>query len=354
MNPLNYIIFENEVWRWAAYLGIALASIMLSKTIFYVFKFVIQQFTKRTKSIADDLVMDAVQRPVSLAILFSGIFFGLYLLSHEGLPIAKYEIGQNIYLSILSLLGIYVIARLYGDLLMHYLKPIVEKTETKLDDQLLPIAIKGGRFVIWAIGFMIAASTVGIDVSSLIAGLGIGGLALAMAAKDTVANVFGGASIFADKPFQMGDLITVKGHTGRVEEIGIRTTRIRTYEDTIFMLPNAVVADSPIENLSARRKRKRNFTIGLTYDTTYEQMQEAKKLVHEILKEVGGLEDDPVVRFDEFGDFALVLRIVYWVTDPSEYFDKLVQVNELILKKFPAAGLDMAFPTQTVIVQKEA
>jgi MscS family membrane protein len=353
MNPLQYVFLENEVWRWAIYLGIVLVSLLLSKSIFFVMRKIIQQFTKRTKSMVDDLVMDAVQRPVSLVLLFSGIYFGLYLLDFEGQPVADHETAWGIYAFILTFLGIYVVARLYGDLLAHFLEPIVEGTETKLDDQLLPIAIKGGRFVIWSIGLMIAASNVGIDVNSLVAGLGIGGLALAMAAKDTVANIFGGASIFADKPFQMGDVITVSGHTGVVEEIGVRTTRIRTFDDTIFVLPNSSVADSPIENVSARRKRKRVMSIGLTYDTTYEKMQEAKTLTRKILEEVGGLEEDPTVRFDEFGDFALILKIIYWVKDPSDHWTKMDQVNDEILKRFNEAGLDMAFPTQTIQLQQQ-
>ena len=353
MNPLYYMFLNNEVWRWAIYLGIVLVSLMLSKTVFHLMRKIIQQFTKRTKSQVDDLIMDAIQRPVSLALLFSGVYFGLYLLSYEGQSVADHETAWGIYTFILTFLGIYVVARLYGDLLAHYVKPIVEGTETKLDDQLLPIAVKGGRFVLWAIGLMIAASNVGIDVNSLVAGLGIGGLAFALAAKDTVANIFGGASIFADKPFQMGDVVTVSGHTGTVEEIGVRTTRIRTFDDTIFVLPNSSMASSPLENVSARRKRKRVMSIGLTYDTTYEKMQEAKQLTRKILDEVGGLEEDPTVRFDEFGDFALILKIIYWVKDPADHWIKMDQVNDEILKRFNEAGLDMAFPTQTIQLQQQ-
>ncbi|MCA9565815.1 MAG: mechanosensitive ion channel family protein, partial [Myxococcales bacterium] len=259
-----------------------------------------------------------------------------------------------IYGFLVTILIVYVVARLYGELLNHFLRPIVQDTDTKLDDQLLPLAVKGGRFIIWSIGLMVALDNAGIDVTSMVAGLGIGGLALAMAAKDTISNVFGGASIFADRPFEIGDLITVSGTTGTVFEIGVRTTRIRTFDDTVFIIPNSSVANSSIENHSERRKRKRTIDLGLTYDTSYDRIQEAKAIVASILEEAGGIEENPTIRLDTFGDFALVLKVVYWVLDVDEFWGKVALINEQILKRFAEAGLEFAFPTQTLYLNKTA
>ncbi len=353
MDVFEEQLFGNEIWRWIAYGGIVFLALMASRTVTFFFKNIVPRFTKKTRFKADDLVLGIIRKPVSILILLSGLYFGLYLLAVDhDTTAAEWPLFHGLYYFTLTILVVYMAATLYGDLLRHYLAPIVEATETKLDDQLLPLAVKGGRFIIWAMGLMIAFSNAGVDVTSLIAGLGIGGLALAMAAKDTVANIFGGASIFADRPFEIGDTITVKGSTGTVEEIGVRTTRIRTFEDTVFILPNAVVADSPLENISRRRKRKRTMSLGLTYDTTYDKLMEAKKLMADILDEVGGLEPDPTIRFDEFGDSALILKVIFWVSDPSEYFAKMALINETILKKFSEAGLEFAFPSQTLYVNK--
>ena len=123
------------------------------------------------------------------------------------------------------------------------------------------------------------------------------------------------------------------------------------FDDTLFVLPNAAVADSPLENLSVRTRRKRAFTLGLTYETTYEQLLEAKSILGDILGENEFVEDEPTIRFDQFGDSALILQIVYWVSDISEYWGTIGAVNEAILKRFNEAKLDMAFPTQTVYVK---
>jgi MscS family membrane protein len=340
----------NALWRWIAYAVIVLAAILLSKTVAYVFSVVIKAFTRRTRVKIDDLLVSIIQKPITLALLVSGLYFGLYLLAYDGRPLAWWV--DNLYAAFVTILVVYVLARLYGDLMNHYLRPLVERTDSKLDDHLLPLAIKGGRFVIWAVGLVMALDELGLQVTSLIAGLGIGGLALAMAAKDTIANVFGGASIFADKPFELGDVVDIGGKTGKVEEIGVRTTRIRTFEDTLFVIPNSKVADGAVENHSVRRRRRHLVDLGLTYDTTWEKLQEAKAIVARLLSEDELVDDDFVVRFDGFGDFALLLKVIYWVKDPDKFFEKMPEINEQILREFGRAGIAFAFPTQTVHLVK--
>lgn len=352
---LNEEFIGNELWRWLLYGIILVLSVMASKMVGFFFQNIVPKVTKRTRFKADDLVLGIIRKPLGILLLLSGFYFGLHLIRVDSQTSAA-ELGiiAGNYFFILTVIVVYLTATLYGDLLRHYLKPIVEQTETKLDDQLLPLAIKGGRFVIWSLGLMVAFSNAGIDVTSLIAGLGIGGLALAMAAKDTVANVFGGASIFADRPFEIGDVITVQGNTGTVEEIGVRTTRLRTFDDTVFIVPNSKVADSPLENVSRRRKRKRVMTLGLTYETKYPQVMKAKEIVQEILDANELIEPDPVVRFDDFGDSALMLKVIFWVSDPGEFFGVVASVNEEVLKRFDEASLDLAFPSQTIYLHKAA
>jgi MscS family membrane protein len=203
----------------------------------------------------------------------------------------------------------------------------------------MPILVTAGRVVIWSVGLLFALGAAGIDISSLIAGLGIGGIAVAMAAKDTLANVFAGVSLFADRVFELGDEVTVRGTTGKVEQMGIRTTRLRTPDDTLFVIPNSAIADSPLENLSLRRRRRQVTVMPVSYRTSYRELQAARTTIREVLAHLPGIEPDPTVRFEEFGEAALRLKFIYWVSDLSRFAEIVDQVNTEVLKRLDEQGI---------------
>jgi MscS family membrane protein len=194
-----------------------------------------------------------------------------------------------------------------------------------------------------------ALNNAGYDVAALIAGLGIGGLALAMAAQDTVKNVFGGFTIFTDRPFTVNERVAVAGFDGNVEEIGIRSTRIRTLAGRQVTIPNSSMADSPVENISSEPSRKVVMTLGLTYDTTPEAMRRAMEILGEI--EAAHTEDtdgDPVIAFSGYGDFAMNVLFIYYIRKGADIMGTQTSVNLAILERFNAEGLAFAFPTQTI------
>jgi MscS family membrane protein len=243
----------------------------------------------------------------------------------------------------------WTLARLWVAFVAGILKPLVESSDSDLDDQLLPIARRGGASAIWVIGVIVALNNAGYDVMALIAGLGIGGLALAMAAKDTVANFFGGFTIFTDRPFTMGDRIVISGFDGTVSEIGIRSTRLKTLAGSEVTIPNSRFADSPVENISREPSRKIVLTLGLTYDTTPEKMRRALDLLREIIEAQGDDTDESViVGFNSFGDFALGITLIYYITKGADIMGVQTSVNLAVLERFNAEGLEMAFPTQTI------
>lgn len=161
---------------------------------------------------------------------------------------------------------------------------------------------------------VIGLNNAGYDVAALLAGLGIGGLAMAMAAKDTVANIFGGFTIFTDQPFRVGDRIKAAGYDGEVQEIGVRSTRLKTLEGRIVTIPNSQIADSPVENVSCEPSRKVTLNLGLTYDTTPEGMAKAMVILDEINAEHPNTEDNAKVFFNAFGDFAMNIQYIYYIT----------------------------------------
>jgi len=200
---------------------------------------------------------------------------------------------------------------------------------------------------------LLALNNAGYNVGALLAGLGIGGIALAMAAKDTVANMFGGLTIFIDQPFKIKDRIKIGGYDGVVEEIGIRSSRIRTLEGRLVTIPNHKFTDNFVENVSSEPNRKVVLNLGLTYDTPPEKMELAIKILKNIQETDPGLDNKIWLVFDSFGDFSLGINFVYYITDGQDKTEVISRINLSILKQFNDAGLEFAFPTQTIFTQQE-
>jgi MscS family membrane protein len=233
---------------------------------------------------------------------------------------------------------------------MNFFLPFTLSKESAMMDQFGPILRKGLRSAVWALGVIMALKNAGQDVGALLAGVGIGGLALAMAAKDFVSNIFGGITVFVDKPFRVGDRIQISGYDGNIEEIGIRSTRLRTLSGRVVVIPNFKFTDTFLENVTNEPSRKVGLTLGLTYDTTPEQVQEGIDILKAIIAERSEtLDPDPTIWFSSFGDFSLNIDVIYFINKNGHWAYSPGEVNLEILKRFNAAGLNFAFPTQTLL-----
>jgi MscS family membrane protein len=241
-----------------------------------------------------------------------------------------------------------MIARLFDAIYLEYLLPWSSKKDNDLNDQLMPILRKSIKMIIWTLAIVIGLNNAGYDVGALVAGLGIGGLALAMAAKDTVSNIFGGFTIFTDKPFRLKDRIIVDGYDGTVQQIGIRSTRLKTSAGRIVTIPNATFSDQPVENVSVEPTRKVTLDLGLTYDTSPEKMQTAIDTLKAINEANHDTEENTVVAFNGFGDFAMNIMFIYYITKGASIADTQTEINMAILTQFNEKGLEFAFPTQTL------
>jgi MscS family membrane protein len=169
-----------------------------------------------------------------------------------------------------------------------------------------------------------------------------------MAAKDTVSNVFGGFTIFTDQPFKINDRIKIAGFDGTVVEIGVRSTRLKNLEGRIVTIPNAKFADAPVENVSLEPSRKVKLDLGLTYAMSAEQMQAGMDLLQTINAENEHTEENPVISFNGFGDFAMNIMFIYYIKKGEDIAATQSEINMEILKRFNKAGLEFAFPTQTI------
>ncbi|MHC4536875.1 MAG: mechanosensitive ion channel family protein, partial [Planctomycetota bacterium] len=247
------------------------------------------------------------------------------------------------------------------DVIEYYLNRLVGKTETKLDDMLVPIVRKALRITIAIIAvLLISENILGADkVKSLLLSAGVGGIAVALAAKDTIANFFGSITIFTDRPFQMGELVKIGEHVGSVEEVGIRSTRIRTLQGHLVTIPNSVITTSSIENIGRRPFIRRTSNITITYDSGHSKTKRAVEIIKEVLagvQEVNTNPDNPPrVYFSDFNDWSLNIYMSYWVKPADFWLYQQVneQVNLEIKKRFEAEQIEFAFPSQTLYVKKD-
>jgi len=202
-------------------------------------------------------------------------------------------------------------------------------------------------------GIIISLNYAGYNVSALIAGLGIGGLAFALAAKDYIENIFGGVSVFTDKPFMVKDRIKIDGFDGTVEEIGIRRSRIRTLGGTLVTIPNAKFIHNSVENVALELTRKIVVQLGLTYDTSGERMELAMEILKDVVNDNQELvTDEPIIFFSGFGPSSLDITFMYYIRKEADITQTQNIINLEVLKRFEAVGLDFAFPTQTLHINK--
>jgi len=345
--------FGNSLWQYLVFLAIVGVSVIAAKIADYLLRNWGRKFADKSANKFDDLVLDVVEAPLVAAIVIAGIFFGYHFLTFP-------DAIDGVFVIVIQVLYIFVGAwlaiRFVDSLIVQYIEPLSSKTESKLDDQLIPILRKIAKASIIIISFIIILSNFGYDVTALIAGLGIGGLAVAFAAQATIADAFGGLSIFTSKPFLVGDIVKTPDALGKVEEVGFRYTRIRTFDKRLLIIPNSKIASSVIENISSEPARRIQLHLGVTYDTPSKKLKQAKQIILDVLASNKGCMKDaplaPTVTFSEFKDFSLNIWVIYFA-DKDNWIPVQGEVNESIKEKFEKAKIDFAFPTQTIHLAKK-
>lgn len=347
---LNSIFYGNTVQEWAISLFIILGAFIVGKVVYWAFGNVIKVVTKRTKNKLDDILVDMIEEPVMFAIILAGAWYAISLLTFSE---TIFTWIKHIYNVLVVLNVTWFISRFFEAVYENYIVPLAEKTETDFDDQLLPLVRKGVKTIVWILGIIIALDNAGYNVGALLAGLGIGGIAIAMAAKDTISNFFGGITIFTDKPFKVKDRIRISSYDGTVQEIGLRSTRLKTLDGTQVTIPNSMFAESPVENITREPARKIVLLLGLTYDTKPKDMQKAIKILDAIAKKHHeSITEDYKIAFTDFGDFSLGIKFIYYIKKSAEILETQSSMNLHILEQFNKSRLSFAFPTQTIELKR--
>ncbi len=348
-NIFSTTYYGNSLSDWAISILIIFGSIFIGKIAYWFLSKTVKRFTKKTKGKLDDLLVDMLEEPLVVVVIIIGFWYGFARLNlSDGLTSF---IEHGMYAAIIITVT-WMIARLFDALIEQYVVPMTQKSATDLDNMILPVIRKAARAIIWILGIIVALNNAGIEIAPLIAGLGIGGLALAMAAKDTVANFFGGFTIFTDKPFKVGDRIKIGDFDGIIYEVGLRSSRMRTLEGRMVTIPNAKIADSMIENVSEEPSRKMVSTLGLVYDVTAEQIEQAMGLLKNIANANAGVEEKVIIGFSGFGDSALEITFIYYIKAGEDIMGIRTQINLEVLKQFAKHKLDFAYPTQMIYTKQ--
>ena len=346
---LNWSFAGNTGFDYALAFGIFL----FSTIAFWVFKhfilFHLRSLAKKTSTQYDDMIVDFVDGIKPPVYLLLSLYLSSRFLSLDAVVSKGIEYAVVIGLTYYAVKGVHRI--------ISHAKEILVQRRFKEDgheDTSLLDALEGAlKIIVWIIAILLILSNLGVDITALLAGLGIGGLAIAIASQAVLSDIFASLSIYFDKPFKVGDFIIIGEDMGVVKKIGIKTTRIQTLQGQELVISNQELTTSRVNNYKRMEKRRVQFAFGVVYGTPVSKLKKIPGMVAKILNSVKSCKADRV-HFKEFGDFSLNFEAVYYLdsSDYNKYMDVQQEINLKIASEFEKAKIEFAFPTQTVHVKK--
>ena len=349
---MNLDFGGNSVSRWGLFLAIVFATLIARKITMILFSNWLNRLAKKTKWTIDDKMVPALAGPVGAFVFIIGLFLALSVLNlSPTLSLFVLRIFQASTLTVVFWALLRVV-----DVFAEVMVDVAKERDMGVY-HFIPLIKKTARIFLIVIAVVLVVQNLGYSVGSLLAGMGIGGLALALAAQESLSNFFGSVSIVADRPFKVGDWIQVGSRIdGDVEEIGLRSTKVRTWSKSQLTIPNKVLANEIIENWSRMPKRRVKQYIGVTYSTSPENMEGLVEDIRKLLRSDEDVNQDFIlVNFTDFGDSALQILVYYFTktTKWLEYMDIRQRINLEIMKLVTARGSSMAFPTRTLHLDGE-
>jgi MscS family membrane protein len=351
MSFLYRVYYGDTLLDWVISLSLVLASVLIARAVYWVLGFWLKRLLRKTKTTLDDLLVELLQGPVVCGVALTGTRLSLMRLHFS-------EGGQRAvatgYSVLFSLCIAWLLVRVYRAIHEGYLVPIAAKSETTFDDQILPVMRSGISLVIWTLGVIVGLNNAGFNVSALLAGLGLGGLAFALAAQDTISNFFGGLTIFIQNPFKIGDLIVFDGKTGRVKAIGLRTTQLEDFDTahSIF-IPNSQFIKSTVVNVSADPGHWVSRTIRLAGDTRAEKVEQAIALIKEA---IGGHPDvdSCLCRLNTFENHTIELFAYYHVRRFGDRWRVMTEAHLAMMRRFEQSDIRFALPIRVMYDDRAA
>ena len=344
-------VFGIPLWQYLASLAFVFLAFFCSKVLDYAVGTQLKRWAARTRTKLDDLIIGLIVGPVKIV--------SFVILLHIGLQVFPWPDWIALWISkglvlVVACSVTYMLVRLI-DILIEYWQHRNRAREDRLfHEQLFPVISKTLKTFIVVVAFLMTSQNLGLNITAMLASLSIGGLALGLAAQDTVANLFGAVAVFVDKPFRIGDRIKLDNIDGTVETIGLRSTRVRNLDGFLVTVPNKTMGNATITNVTRRPTIKTEMNIGLTYDTPADTVKRAVELLKELYSQ-HAYTHDLLVSFNRFADFSLNIVVVHWSKAPDykSYLQSMEDLNLAIKARFDAERIEFAFPTQTLYVKEE-
>jgi small-conductance mechanosensitive channel len=346
---LDQVILNNTLGQWASALGIAFAVFFALRLAAVVVIRRLKALTHRTSTDLDDLVIELLQKTKGLFILLVAIWAASLLLGLDP--------AMEGWLHRILGVGLLVQGGLWGTGVVNYVMGRSRRQQVEEDPSLATaVGILGfvAKGVVWIIFVLLILQNLGVEITALLAGVSVGGIAVALAVQNVLGDLLASLSIILDKPFVIGDFIVVGEFSGTVEHVGLKTTHVRSVNGEQLVFANSDLLGSRIRNYKRMQERRVVFTLGLVYDTPPEKLEEATRIIREVV------EAQELARFDRthfksFGNFSLDVETVFFMTVPDypAYMDVQQAINLELFRRFGEAGIEFAFPTQTLHVRKE-
>ncbi|MDQ0217896.1 mechanosensitive ion channel family protein [Peribacillus cavernae] len=318
----------------------------------YVFKFFLRFAERRNINTAANIML-ALEKPFRWLIVLIGIFIALHYFPFE--PISD-TTEKKLFRSTFIVLASWSLMNLSSIATLLFPK-IIKKLDMDVDQIIMPFITKIINVIIFALAVSIIAEEWGFNVNGFVAGLGLGGLAFALAAKETLSNLFGGIVIVTEKPFTIGDWIKTPSVEGTVEDITFRSTKIRTFAQALVTVPNSTLSNEPIINWSKMGKRQIAFHLGLSYDTPKKKLEQVITRIEDMLIRHDQIHPDTIlVKFDQFNDSSLDVYLYFFtnLTDFAGHLNIKEDINFQIMEILEEENVSIAFPTRTLIVQSDS
>jgi len=347
MKYLEQVYYNNTVLDYLIATGLFVILIIALRLFRNIVMWRLKKWAKKTKTTLDDFIIKVIERAV-LPLLNFGAFY---------VSITTLNLNDNVHI-LLHRISAVVITFYVLRLVIAVIKYAIERKMMKEDDTDAKLRqIKGImviiRIVVWVLGIVFLLDNFDYDVTAFITGLGIGGIAVALAAQNILGDLFNYFVIFFDKPFEVGDFIIIDDKRGTVEAIGIKTSRIRSLTGEELVFANSDLSNSRIHNYKRMARRRVLFTLGVTYQTSLENLRNIPEIIKNIITSQQETEFDRA-HFSKYGDFSLDIEIVYYVlsTEYNKYMDIQQAINLKIFEEFARRGIEFAYPTQTLFVEK--
>ncbi len=351
MNYQDYIteyqIWGNSLATWGISFLFILGAIFIVKLLSLLGRKVIIPFIRQTDNRWDNAIYYSLHAPIKLAVMLVGIWIAIHRLVY---PDSFVKVIDNAYRILIVLNITWFFVRLAENLLDNY------SPNNREIHRMMPLIRRGLFVVIWSVGIIMALSNVGVNIGALLGTLGIGGIAFALAAQDTIKNIFSAFTIFTDKPFSIGDTIRLDNFEGTVIDVGARSTRIMDYDKRVITLPNHRVVDASIVNISSEPARRITVTISIDSNTTAKRISRALEMLRDIPLLVNGLSnktEDASANFSSYTESALIITCYFFVKKGGDILKVTSDMNIAILSTLNKARLELANPTHILYVHQE-